>query len=117
MRYTPEQYALLKTFEYGRLVQELSDTELYTYQFLMQEKLLQPRADIEDGWHILSEQGKRVLSERAERINKASKKKKADIQAQIVEKGFQVFLLALSYILGLFTQEIKAFIVNIFSRP
>lgn len=61
MVYTPEQYALLETFEQGRLVQTLSDKELYTYQFLVREDLLQPRADIQDGWHLLSEQGKRVL--------------------------------------------------------
>ena len=73
MRYTPEQYALLETFEEGRLVQELSDNELYTYQFLIGEKLLQPRADIEDGWHLLSEQGKCVLLEHRMELEKALK--------------------------------------------
>lgn len=63
MTYIDEQYALLETFEKGRLVQELTEDELYTYQFLIQRNLLQPRADIKDGLHFLSEQGKCVLAE------------------------------------------------------
>lgn len=73
MKYTPEQYALLETFEEGRLVQELSGETLYTYQFLMQENLLQPRADIKDGWHILSERGKLELYQHRAILEKALK--------------------------------------------
>lgn len=62
MEYTPDQYALLETFENGRLIQELTEDELFTYDFFIQNHLLQPRADIEDGLHFLSAQGKNALS-------------------------------------------------------
>jgi hypothetical protein len=85
MNYTGEQLKLLSTFEYGRLIQELNEQELVVYRFLIGQELLQPRADIEDGWHLLSEKGKSVLEERkkqaddlSEQKSKAKKEKAAD---------------------------------------
>lgn len=106
MVYTSEQYDLLETFEKGRLVQELSVDELYIYRFLIDEKLLQPRADIKDGWHLLSEQGKRVLENRQKQICEASEKKAADKKSRIKDRIFQTFLVILGYTLGLLTDNI-----------
>ena len=64
MNYTNEQYALLASFEKGRNIDDLTESELWGYQFLMEQGLLQPRADIENGWHLLSEKGKCVLNEK-----------------------------------------------------
>lgn len=63
MRYTPEQYAMLKKAEHGLNINDLSEPERWVYQFLIGQKLLQPRYDIEDGLHYLSEIGKCVLAE------------------------------------------------------
>lgn len=73
MNYTGEQLKLLATFENGRLVQELTEQELYVYRFLMEQGLLQPRADIEDGWHLLSEKGKTVLECRQTKLQMLQK--------------------------------------------
>lgn len=80
MVYTCEHYALLETFEKGRLVQELNEDELYTYRFFMQNGLLQPRADLEDGLHYLSEKGKYELA--AYRAEQQEIQKQADSLAQ-----------------------------------
>ena len=81
--YTQEQYLLLETFENGRLVQELPEGELFAYQFLMEEGLLQPRADIKDGWHLLSERGKMLLESR----RLSEQQKKAVLEEQVKKRA------------------------------
>lgn len=58
MEYTPEQYAMLERFEKGLNIVGMEEEELRVYWFLIDQGLLQPRADIEDGLHFLSKRGK-----------------------------------------------------------
>jgi hypothetical protein len=113
--YTSEQYALLETFEKGGLVQDLTEDELYTYQFLMQNNLLQPRADIEDGLHLLSERGKMLLE--SHRISEQQKKElledkvkqRAEAKKEKVSGYFHdIFLLFLGGAITVFFENIGA---------
>ena len=70
MYYTPDHYAMLERFEHGLNIDTLSENELDTYQFLMQQNLLQPRYDLEDGLNYLSEPGKCVLAEHRDNLQK-----------------------------------------------
>lgn len=113
MRYTPEQYALLETFEKGRLVQKLSEEELYTYHFLMDEKLLQPRADIEDGFHLLSEQGKCILEEQRlrkqnieQKARELAEQKAADKKAKAADRRHDFLILFIGAIISFLLDNI-----------
>lgn len=106
--YTEEQYDLLQSFSGGRLVQELSQEELYVYEFLISERLLQPRADIKDGWHVLSERGKMILENHHNQLREKAENKAAEKKEKVKERIFQTFLVALGYGLGLLTGNIGA---------
>ena len=101
--YTEEQYSLLQSFSGGRLIQELSQEELYVYDFLLSEQLLQPRADMEDGWHLLSERGKMILENHRNQLREKAENKAAEKKEKVKDRIFQTFLVALGYGLGLLT--------------
>ena len=82
MNYTDEQYALLERFEPGLNIAKLTEDELSIYWFLMEQKLLQPRHDIEDGLHRLSQNGKCVLAEHRDNLQKAEQETR-----QLAEKN------------------------------
>lgn len=110
MSYTCEQYSLLETFKQGRLIDDLTPEELDVYQFPMSEGLLKPRADIEDGWHLLSEKGKRTLENRDKQIRQAAEQKAAEKKYRREDRIFQTFLLLFGYALGLLTGNLKTVI-------
>ena len=110
MSYTSEQYALLETFKQGRLIDELTTEELEVYQFLISDGLLKPRADIEDGWHLLSEKGKRILENRDKKIREATEQKATEKKYRREDRIFQTFLLLFGYALGLLTGNLKTVI-------
>ena len=82
MRYTPDHYAMLERFEHGLNIDTLSENELEIYWFLMQQNLLQPRYDLEDGLNYLSETGKCVLTEHRDNLQKAEQETR-----QLAEKN------------------------------
>ena len=86
MQYTQEQFALLDNFKQGRLLKELSEDDLFVYRFLISEGLLQPRADIEDGWHTLSEKGKMVLENRDKEASDLAKNNAETKKAKTSER-------------------------------
>lgn len=115
MTYTDEQYAFLETFENGRLVQDLTEDELFIYDFFIRNHMLQPRADIEDGLHLLSERGKMILE--SHRISEQQKKElledkvkqRAEAKKEKVSGYFHdIFLLFLGSAITVFFENIGA---------
>ena len=82
MNYTDEQYAMLERFEPGLNIDKLTEDELPIYWFLMEQKLLQPRYDLEDGLNYLSETGKCVLAEHREHLNLLQKEADKDAKQE-----------------------------------
>ena len=118
MYYTPDHYAMLERFEHGLNIDILSENELDTYQFLMQQNLLQPRYDLEDGLNYLSETGKCVLAEHREHLNllqkEADKVAKQEKQ-QRFENKISVANLLISLI-SFFVGISAEFYIGIYSR-
>lgn len=67
MNYTAEHYEMLKLLEAGIVFDDLTEEQKCSYRFLDGEGLIQPRADILDGYCVLSERGKCVLAERRQK--------------------------------------------------
>lgn len=117
MDYTPEQHKMLERFEKGLNVEGLQGEDLEIFWFLNSQGLLQPRADIEDGLHFLSEKGKisicqyrDVLSKAEKEASNASKKESKNKKEKISDRLFQIFLVVLGYMLGLLTDNLPAVI-------
>lgn len=62
MDYTEEQLAMLQRLKSGVLYEDLNEEEREILRFLDQSGLAQPRADIQDGFYTISQNGLRVLS-------------------------------------------------------
>lgn len=125
MNYTDEQYAMLERFEPGLNIDKLTEDELPVYWFLMEQKLLQPRHDIEDGLHQLTERGKQVLSYHRASLKKIeqdaeqlAQENAAEKKSKSSDRRFDVFLLFLGFVLGIIADhisEIFGFFRNLFS--
>ena len=118
MYYTPDHYAMLERFEHGLNIDTLSENELDTYQFLMQQNLLQPRYDLEDGLNYLSETGKCVLAEHREHLNLLQKEADKDAKQekqQRFENKISVANLLISLI-SFFVGISAEFYIGIYSR-
>lgn len=125
MNYTDEQYAMLERFEPGLNIDKLTEDELPIYWFLMEQKLLQPRHDIEDGLHRLTERGKQVLSYHRASLKKIeqdaeqlAQENAAEKKSKSSDRRFDVFLLFLGFVLGIIADhisEIFGFFCNLFS--
>ena len=125
MNYTDEQYAMLERFEPGLNIDKLTEDELPIYWFLMEQKLLQPRHDIEDGLHQLTERGKQVLSYHRASLKKIeqdaeqlAQENAAEKKSKSSDRRFDVFLLFLGFVLGIIADhisEIFGFFCNLFS--
>lgn len=119
MNYTNEQYALLASFEKGRNIDDLTESELWGYQLLMEQGLLQPRADIENGWHLLSEKGKvclhnhnvqlQQLSEAREKYTQEERHR--TIQDNAAKAG--VIVPVITFILGILLEHFTSIIDGI----
>ena len=118
MYYTPDHYAMLERFEHGLNIDTLSENELDTYRFLMQQNLLQPRYDLEDGLNYLSETGKCVLAEHREHLNLLQKEADKDAKQekqQRFENKISVANLLISLI-SFFVGISAEFYIGIYSR-
>ena len=125
MNYTDEQYAMLERFEPGLNIDKLTEDELPIYWLLMEQKLLQPRHDIEDGLHQLTERGKQVLSYHRASLKKIeqdaeqlAQENAAEKKSKSSDRRFDVFLLFLGFVLGIIADhisEIFGFFCNLFS--
>lgn len=125
MNYTDEQYAMLERFEPGLNIDKLTEDELPIYWFLMEQKFLQPRHDIENGLHQLTERGKQVLSYHRASLKKIeqdaeqlAKENAAEKKSKSSDRRFDVFLLFLGFVLGIIADhisEIFGFFCNLFS--
>lgn len=62
MTYTSGQYAILQRLESGLMYDDLTEAEREVLRYLDQSGLVQPRADIRDGYYTISQAGARVLS-------------------------------------------------------
>lgn len=86
MQYTDEQYAMLARFENGLNINDLTPDEMQLYYFLIDQKLLQPRYDIEEGLHFLTELGKVALHQHRSAVlaaqQQAEQAAKKDAEAQ-----------------------------------
>lgn len=71
MNYTDDHYEMLKLLETGIVFYNLTEEQKWAYHFLDSEGLIQPRADILDGYCVLSERGKCVLAEHRRAIRAA----------------------------------------------
>lgn len=81
MEYTDEQYALMEGLEKGLNYWRLPEEQKWTLRYLQDEGIAQPRADIADGHYLLTEQGKRVLSERRRKLRSAEIETRRQLQA------------------------------------
>ena len=91
MEYTPEQYAMLERFEKGLNIEGMEEEELRVYWFLIDQGLLQPRADIEDGLHFLSEKGKIALFRYHDALSKAEEQARNASEKEAKEEKQQRF--------------------------
>ena len=91
MEYTPEQYAMLERFEKGLNIVGMEEEELRIYWFLIDQGLLQPRADIEDGLHFLSEKGKIALFRYHDALSKAEEQARNASEKEAKEEKQQRF--------------------------
>lgn len=118
MNYTDEQYAMLERFEPGLNIDKLTEDELPIYWFLMEQRLLQPRHDIEDGLHRLTEHGKRVLADHRESLKLLQKEAEKDAKQekqQRFENKISVANLLISLI-SFFVGISAEFYIGIYSR-
>lgn len=73
MDYSPNQYAILQRLEAGLLYDELTEEEREVLRYLDQTGLAQPRADIQDGYYIISQAGARALTAKRSELQKSEK--------------------------------------------
>lgn len=81
MEYTDDQYDLIEKLEKGLNYWQLPEEQQWTLRYLQDEGIAQPRADIADGHYLLTEQGKRILSERRRKLRAA----KVEVQQKMQE--------------------------------
>lgn len=107
MDFTDEQYAVMEKLADRLIWDDLTPAEKHIMEYFHSKKIAEPRAYIEDGLWVLSEDGKRILaahhadlkSREQEAQDKAREKaeQKADKQA---EHRFQLGLTLLSSVLS-----------------
>ena len=85
MEYTDEQYALMESLEKGLNYWQLPEEQKWTLRYLQDEGIAQPRADISDGYYLLTEPGKRILSERRRKLRFAEIETRRELDA-LLEK-------------------------------
>ena len=73
MTYTPDQYAILQRLETGLMYDGLNEAEQEILRYLDQSGLVQPRADIQDGYYTISQDGARVLAEKRAELQGSEK--------------------------------------------
>lgn len=73
MTYTSDQYAILQRLESGLMYDDLTEAEREVLRYLDQSGLVQPRADIRDGYYTISQAGARVLAERRAELQGSEK--------------------------------------------
>lgn len=80
MEYTSDQYALMERLEKGLNYCHLPEDLQWTLRYLQDEGISQPRADIADAHYLLTEQGKRILSERRHKLRSAEIETRRQLQ-------------------------------------
>lgn len=93
MAYTSDQYAILQRLESGLMYDNLTEAEQEVLRYLDQFGLVQPRADIRDGYYTISQAGARVLAEKRAELQESEKvaqqyaeqKEHRDFQKKITE--------------------------------
>ena len=125
MNYTDEQYAMLDFFKLGARWTDVPETSMPVYWYLMEQKLICPREDIQPDWVTLTEYGKCVFSSHLVSLEQANQearqlaqKNASDKKSKSSDRRFEVFLVVLGYVLGLITDhisEIFGFFCNLFS--
>lgn len=93
MTYTSDQYAILQRLESGLMYDNLTEAEQEVLRYLDQFGLVQPRADIRDGYYTISQAGARVLAEKRAELQESEKvaqqyaeqKEHRDFQKKITE--------------------------------
>ena len=73
MTYTSDQYAILQRLESGLMYDDLTEAEREVLRYLDQSGLVQPRADIRDGYYTISQAGARVLAEKRAELQESEK--------------------------------------------
>lgn len=73
MTYTSDQYAILQRLESGLMYDNLTEAEQEVLRYLDQFGLVQPRADIRDGYYTISQAGARVLAEKRAELQESEK--------------------------------------------
>ncbi len=93
MTYISDQYAILQRLESGLMYDNLTEAEQEVLRYLDQFGLVQPRADIRDGYYTISQAGARVLAEKRAELQESEKvaqqyaeqKEHRDFQKKITE--------------------------------
>lgn len=118
MNYTDEQYAMLDFFKLGARWTDVPETSMPVYWYLMEQKLICPREDIQPDWVTLTEYGKCVFSDHLvslEQMNKAMEKDAKQEKQQRFNNKIAVADLSISlasFLVGIIIE----FYVGIYSR-
>lgn len=122
MDYTDEQYAVMEKLADRLIWDDLTPAEKHIMEYFHSKKITEPRAYIEDGLWILSEEGKRILlahhadlkAREQETQNKAREKAEQESQ-QRSERSFQIRLMICGAIVGTLISNIDRIIKWIIS--
>lgn len=125
MNYTDEQYAMLDFFKLGARWTDVPETSMPVYWYLMEQKLICPREDIQPDWVTLTEYGKCVFSDHFVSLEQAdqearqlAQKEASEKKAKSSDRRFEVFLVFIGFVLGCIADnitELVGFIRQFFS--
>lgn len=91
MDYTEEQYAVMEKLSKGLLFNELTAAEQDIVNYLSAHGVVQPRAQISDGYMELSQEGKRILYTCHEKMQSLQEQAKKEAQEHAEKKRQQRF--------------------------
>ena len=117
MDFTDEQYAVMEKLADKLIWDDLTPAEKHIMEYFHSKKIAEPRAYIEDGLWVLSEDGKRILaahhadlkSREQEAQDKAREKAEQESQ-QRSERSFQIRLMIYGAIVGTLISNIDRII-------
>lgn len=126
MQYTKEHYEFMDRLAEGVIDINLSEQEQEILRYLYGKGIAKPRADIQDGLWVLSQDGRALLQTHEAELSakeallkqepdQAAKETAEQIAAQKSDRAFQIFLVLLGAAVGLLFSNLERLIAWIAS--